>query len=83
MRGKKLEDLKLELSQVLEVAKRFGVSHTEVASENDMGYSHLLYIRKGERLTVDNERNREVLSGIIKSYKNKLTEKKALLQQLD
>ncbi len=80
-----MNDLKLlkhELSVVVDVAKAFSVSHTEVAKEVGISYDYARQIRKGEKPKQDTSENKQLVQNLITAYRKQIREKQEKLNSI-
>ena len=80
---KTLKDLAIELKAVADSAAEFNVNHTHIAKENGISYEYASIIRKGKQPKVDNDANRELVQGLISSYRKAIREKREKLNAID
>lgn len=82
MNNKNVEQLRVELNEWVNISRQFGVNEAEISLQSKTQLQSLRLIKRGKRLTVDNDRNRLKIKNLIALYKKAITEKKRILKNI-
>lgn len=74
-----IEQLRLILNKVAQLAAKLNVNHTHVAKASGMSYAYLNMIKAGSRMKLDNSKNKKVIKVIINNYQAAINEQKRLM----